>query len=164
MPNGLADSIRDVLNDDVVGIKHFAVAVPNLDASTTWMKDVLGFRLIAKQETQVHHSGIESVGVCLGAATIVLTKGFGKTSQFVESLGAGMQQVAFRVNGLGQAIEALQVAGMQPCSPRLDSDGLSQIFAHREDSSGLMLELIERLQYNDFREETVRARFAAGEH
>lgn len=162
MPNGLADSIRDALDDNVVGIDHLAVAVPNLDASVTWMKDVLGFRLVEKRETQGRHSGMKSAVMRLGAATIVLTEGIGKnsqTTQFVENFGAGVQHVAFRVNDLGQAIEALQSTGLQFCSPRLDSDGLSQIFSHRDESTGLMVELIERRQYDGFREENVQRLF-----
>ena len=150
------------LSENVVGIDHIALAVPDLEAAIQWVNNVLGFHLEESRETYGKHSGMKSAVLRLGEVTIVLTEGIGEksqTSQFVENFGAGVQHVAFRVKNLGDAITSMQGNGLEFSSPRLDSDGLSQIFSHRNLATGLMVELIERRNYDGFRDENVQRLF-----
>lgn len=150
------------LGKNVLGIDHLALAVPDIDAATRWVRDVLGFELEEERETHGKHSGMKSAVLRLGSVTIVLTEGIGpksQTTQFVESFGAGVQHVAFRVDNLGHAISAMEVNGLEFSSPRLDSDGLSQIFSLRDPATGLMVELIERRDFDGFRDENVQRLF-----
>lgn len=154
--------MHHALQENVLGIDHLALAVPDIEASTAWMRDVLGFRLDERRETRGKNSGMKSAVLRLGPVTIVLTEGIGaqsQTTQFVESFGAGVQHVAFRVHDLGRAITAMEARGLNFNSPRLDSDGLSQIFSHRDPSTGLMVELIERRDFDGFRDENVQRLF-----
>ncbi len=151
-----------ILSENVLGIDHLAVAVPDLQAAVSWMKDVLGFQVDEMRETHGKTSGMKSAVMRLGPVTVVLTEGVGEksqTSQFVSNFGPGVQHVAFRVRDLGRAVRSMQATGMEFSSPRLDSDGLSQIFSHRDESTGLMVELIERRDFNGFRDENVQRLF-----
>lgn len=154
---------RPTLTDLVMGIDHIALAVPDIEAATVWVRDVLGFALIERRETRGRRSGMKSAVLRAGAVTIVLTEGIGEssqTSQFVRNFGAGVQHVAFRVADLGQAAEIMAAQGLQFSSPRLDSDQLSQIFSMRDGSTGLMVELIERQGgFEGFRDENVQRLF-----
>jgi methylmalonyl-CoA/ethylmalonyl-CoA epimerase len=151
-----------LLNHNVLGIDHIAVAVPDLEAAVLWLKNVLGFHLDEMRETLGRSSGMKSAVMRLGPVTVVLTEGIGQnsqTTQYVETFGPGVQHVAFLVTHLGDAITAMEKNGMKFSSPRLDSDGLSQIFSHRDASTGLMVELIERRNFNGFRDENVQRLF-----
>jgi 4-hydroxyphenylpyruvate dioxygenase-like putative hemolysin len=150
------------LSMNTLGIDHIAVAVPDLQAAVSWLRGVLGFDLDEMRETHGKSSGMKSAVMRLGPVTVVLTEGIGQnsqTTQFVETYGPGVQHVAFLVTDLGQAIEAMEGTGMTFSSPRLDSDGLSQIFSHRDPTTGLMVELIERRDFNGFRDENVQRLF-----
>ncbi|MES2939606.1 MAG: VOC family protein [Pseudomonadota bacterium] len=156
-------AVEDDLSSCVMGIDHIALAVPDLEAATAWIRNVLGFTLVEKRETMGLKTGMKSAVLRLGPVTIVLTEGIGATSQvsqFVEEFGAGVQHVAFRVNDLGKAAAAMQARGLQFSSPRLDSDQLSQIFSTRDAATGLMVELIERQGgFQGFRDENVQRLF-----
>jgi methylmalonyl-CoA/ethylmalonyl-CoA epimerase len=80
-------------------------------------------------------------------------------TQFVQSNGPGVQHIAFRVKELSSAISALESRGMEFWTPRLDSDGLSQIFSRRDPATGLMLEFVERRDFDGFRDENVHRLF-----
>lgn len=150
------------LNENILAIDHIALAVPDIAAAIKWVRDVLGFELEEERETLGKRSGMKSAVLRLGFVTIVLTEGIGQnsqTTQFVEAYGPGVQHVAFRVNNLEAAIKVMQQNGLAFSSPRLDSDGLSQIFSRRDPSTGLMVELIERRDFNGFRDENVQRLF-----
>lgn len=150
------------LADNIVGIDHIAVAVPNLDAAVRWATSVLGCKVVEERITKGRRSGMKSAAVRIGALTIVLVEGIGSESQvtqFVERHGAGVQHIALRVKNLGEAISSLP--HMAFSTPRLDCAPLSQIFSVRNPDTGLMLELIERRNYEGFSDQNVDALFKA---
>lgn len=150
------------LQENIVSIDHIALAVPDLEEAIVWVRDKLGFLLEEQRVTQGKHTGMKSAVMRMGPITIVLTEGIGETSQtskFVESFGAGVQHVAFRVNDLRDACAIMGENGLKFSSPRLDSDGLSQIFSERDPATGMMVELIERRNFNGFRDENVQRLF-----
>ncbi|MBW8832791.1 MAG: hypothetical protein JF606_26020 [Burkholderiales bacterium] len=65
------------------------------------------------------------------------------------------------VRDLGHAIDTLQARGLEFSTPRLDGEGLSQIFGMRDPATGLMIELIERRNYTGFSDENVRRLFSS---
>jgi methylmalonyl-CoA/ethylmalonyl-CoA epimerase len=148
------------LADNILGIDHVAVAVPSLEAAVQWSTSVLGCQVLEERVTKGRHSGMKSAAVRLGALTIVFVEGIGSESQvtqFVERHGAGVQHIALRVKDIGEAISALPQ--MRFSTPRLDCPPLSQIFSLRDPDTGLMLELIERRNYEGFSDQNVEALF-----
>lgn len=148
------------LADNIVGIDHIAVAVPNLDAAVQWSQKVLGCSVIEERVTAGKRSGMKSATVRVGGLTLVLVQGTGSESQvtqFVERHGAGVQHIALRVNDIGQAISSLP--HMAYSTPRLDCAPLSQIFSVRNPDTGLMIELIERRDFDGFSDQNVDALF-----
>lgn len=150
--------------NNIVGIDHIALAVPDLNAAVEWMQKNIGFCLDDVRQTNGKKSGMKSAVLRLGPITVVVTQGVGEssqTSQYIENFGAGVHHVAFQVNDLGQAIQSMQSKGVEFSTPRLDSDGLSQIFLNRDRSTGLMIEFIERRNFEGFRDENVQRLFDA---
>ena len=148
--------------NNILGIDHIALAVPDLDVAIEWMQKNIGFCLDDVRHTAGKKSGMKSAVLRLGPITVVVTQGVGEssqTSQYIENFGAGVHHVAFQVNDLGQAIQSMQSKGVEFSTPRLDSDGLSQIFLNRDRSTGLMIEFIERRNFEGFRDENVQRLF-----
>jgi methylmalonyl-CoA/ethylmalonyl-CoA epimerase len=150
-------------HDNIIGIDHLAIAVPDLEQAIQWASKLLGFEIVERRETQGGHTGMKSAVMRLGPLTFVLMEGVGQDSQitrFVDKHGAGVQHVALRVRDIGSAIVALSQDESDPFStPRLDSDGLSQIFVARDPATGLMIELIERRDDSGFSDENVHRLF-----
>jgi 4-hydroxyphenylpyruvate dioxygenase-like putative hemolysin len=128
--------------DNVIGIDHVAVAMVDLTAAIQWAVDKLGCTLIEKRETQSRRSGMKSAVVRLGGVVVVLVQGTNSESQvaqFTQRHGPGVQHVALNVRDLGNAIDTLHARGLEFSTPRLDGEGLSQIFAMRDPATGLMI-------------------------
>lgn len=149
---------------NILGIDHIALAVPDLNSAVDWMQKNLGFCLDELRQTVGKKSGMKSAVLRLGAVTVVVTEGIGETSQtsqYIENFGPGVHHVAFQVKDLGQAIQSMEANGVEFSTPRLDSEGLSQIFLNRDSTTGLMVELIERRNFDGFRDENIQRLFDA---
>ena len=152
----------DALGSNVIGIDHVAVAVDDLAGAIEWARGKLGCALVEERETLGRRSGMKSAVLRLGGMVIVLVQGTNEDSQvtqFVDRHGPGVQHIALQVRNLGQAITTLEASGMEFSTPRLDGEGLSQIFALRDPKTGLMIEVIERRNYAGFSDENVRRLF-----
>lgn len=150
------------LSSNILGIDHLAVAVPELQAAIDWTQRCLGCVLVEQRETVGRSSGMKSAVMRLGKFVLVLVQGTNpdsQVSQFVTRHGAGVQHVALQVRDIGQAIAELQQRGMAFSTPRLDSQPLSQIFSVRDPATGLMIEFIERRDYDGFSDENVQRLF-----
>jgi 4-hydroxyphenylpyruvate dioxygenase-like putative hemolysin len=150
------------LAGNILGIDHIAVAVPDLGAAVAWARAKLGCELSEERETQGRHSGMKGATLRLGGLVLVFVEGIGTNSQvtqFVQRHGPGVQHIALRVQNIGQAIIALQANDLAFGTPRLDSVPLSQIFSVRDAATGLMVEFIERRNYEGFSDENVQRLF-----
>lgn len=150
------------LEENILGIDHIAVAVPDLDLAMTWAIEKLGGKIIEQRETEGRLSGMKSAVVKLGGSVMVFVQGLGKASQvsqFVDERGAGVQHVALQVADIGKAISDYEKLGFEFSTPRLDSPKLSQRFSLRDPATGLMIELIERRNYDGFSDENVQKLF-----
>lgn len=152
------------LDGNILGIDHIAVAVPHLSLAIEWATHRLGGKVIESRETQGRFSGMKSAVVKLGGLVLVLVQGTSResqVSQFVEKHGAGVQHIALRVRNLASAIADLEAQELPFSTPRLDSEGLSQRFSVRDPDTGLMIELVERRNYEGFSDENVQKLFSA---
>ena len=107
-------------SQNVIGIDHLALAVPDLQRAVEWTQNLLGCTVIETRETTSKHSGMISAVVRLGGLNLVLVQGTGTNSQvtqFIEKHGPGVQYVALRVNDIDQAIAALTERGMAFSTP-----------------------------------------------
>lgn len=149
-------------NSNYLGIDHLALAVPNLNVAVKWLRDFLGFSVEETRETHGKNSGMKSAVLRLGPITIVVTEGIGETSQttqYVKNYRPGIQHVAFGVRNIKTAVEEARLRGLEFSSDPIVSDGLSQIFSLRNQSTGMMIELIERRGFDGFRDENVQKLF-----
>lgn len=160
--NTVTASTETNLDSNVMGIDHIAVAVPDLEAAVAWATGKLGGRVIEQRETRGRLSGMRSAVVKLGGSVMVFVQGIGEdsqVSQFVEKHGAGVQHIALQVMDIGKAIADYETLGMAFSTPRLDSPKLSQRFSQRDPATGLMIELIERRNYDGFSDDNVQKLF-----
>jgi len=155
------ETMKTLLSKHATGVDHVAVAVHDLEASIDFYTRVLGFELAERRETKGKTTAMISAVLKAGPVTFVLIQGTSPESQvskFVEHFGAGVQHVAIGVHDLTTLAKDLQASGLPFDTTVIESPGLKQIFSHRDEGSGQMFELIERLG-GDFSDQSVQNLF-----
>ncbi|MFA6119955.1 MAG: VOC family protein [Sideroxydans sp.] len=159
----MTDSLATQLGDLALGIDHVAIAVEDIDASVAWYCSALGFTLLNRSEISGDHSGMVYAVLKCASSTIVLVQGTSAASQvskFIAAFGTGMHHIAFAVTDLDAAIERAAKAGSLSDTPVISDEGIRQTFLHRDPTTGVRIELIERSDA-PFSEKNVEGLFRA---
>ncbi len=147
----------------VCGIDHIAIAVSDLNAALGWYRDILGFKVVQRRATEGMRTGMVSVVLEAGDIVFVLIQGIGPESQvtrYIEKFGPGAQHLALAVRDLEACVETLRGAGAEFCTSIIEGKGIRQAFLKRDDVSGMMYELIERIEPDGcFTDESVKQLF-----
>ena len=155
--------LSNLMSEYTVRLDHVAIAVEDLEAGIDFYHKVLGFELTERRTTQGRWTGMDSAVMLAGKITFVLIQGKSPESQvsrYIEHYGPGVQHVAVRVRDLDQLVPKLEEAGMEFSTNIIRSNGLRQIFSKRDKNSGMMIELIERLdEAATFSDESVQDLF-----
>ncbi|MBU0688225.1 MAG: VOC family protein [Gammaproteobacteria bacterium] len=134
------------LSDLILGIDHVALAVCDIDSALP-IYAALGFKLLDRSEVHGEHSGMLYATLKSRDATLVLVQGTSpasQVSQFIDKFGAGMHHVAFAVSNLDEALRRSYEAGISTDTPVVSDTGIRQTFLHRDERTGVRIELIER--------------------
>jgi methylmalonyl-CoA/ethylmalonyl-CoA epimerase len=150
------------LGNHAAAIDHIAIAVPDLERSIAFFTSVLGFELHERRKTEGTHTAMISAVLKAGPLTFVLLQGTSDESQvsrFMEKYGPGVQHIAIGVRDLPEIAGQLEQAGLEFDTTLIESPGLRQIFTHRDEGSGVMIEFIERLG-GEFSDQSVQQLFS----
>jgi methylmalonyl-CoA/ethylmalonyl-CoA epimerase len=150
------------LGQHATAIDHIAIAVPDLERSIAFFTTILGFELTERRKTEGQTTAMISAVLKAGPLTFVLLQGTSPESQvsrFIEHYGPGVQHIAIAVTDLPAIAEALRRSGLEFDTTVIESPGLRQTFTHRDEGSGVMIELIERLG-GDFSDQSVQQLFS----
>jgi methylmalonyl-CoA/ethylmalonyl-CoA epimerase len=142
-------------------VDHIAIAVRDLEEGIKLYSEQFGFQLHERRRTEGRTSAMVSAVMKAGPITIVLLQGTtpeSQVSRYVEHYGPGVQHIAIEVDDLQTLTEELKSAGVEFDTSIISSPGLRQIFTHRDENSGMMYELIQRLG-GDFSDESVQNLF-----
>lgn len=142
-------------------VDHIAIAVRDLEEGIKLYSEQFGFQLHERRRTEGRTSAMVSAVMKAGPITIVLLQGTtpeSQVSRYVEHYGPGVQHIAIEVDDLQTLTEELKSAGVEFDTNIISSPGLRQIFTHRDENSGMMYELIQRLG-GDFSDESVQNLF-----
>jgi len=138
---------KSVLAEHAIDLDHMALAVPDLEKAITFYRDCMGFEVKGRRETSGQFTGMVSAVLKAGPITLVLVQGTSPESQvsrYVEHYGPGVQHLAIGVKDLKQVAKRLTEDGVEFDTTIIEGEGIRQIFTHRDPSSGMMFEFIER--------------------
>jgi len=142
----MTNSPTALIADLILGIDHVALAVADIEAAGQCYA-ALGFTPVAQSEVHGEHSGMRYAVWQSGDATLVLVQGSSPASQvsrFLNAFGAGMHHIAFAVSDLDAALARATQAGVAADTPVVRDAGIRQAFLHRDEKTGVRIELIER--------------------
>jgi 4-hydroxyphenylpyruvate dioxygenase-like putative hemolysin len=152
--------------EQFVRLDHIAVAVRDLASAERWFTRTLGFRCVERRSVEGRKSGMVSAVMELGGVVVVLVQGTHPNSQvnrFVDNYGQGVQHVAFQVRDLDSVVNRLRAQDLDFSTGVVEKPGLRQAFSRRNAETGLMLEFIERGQFEGFNDDNVQSLFLSME-
>ena len=127
------------------GIHHLGVAVEDLDEALSTYERLLGARL--EHRATVPDQGVEAASVRLGEGRVELLSALEADTpvgRFLAKRGPGMHHVAYEVEDVGAALEALAAAGAELIDerPRRGLFGLEVAFVHPDAVHGVLSEIV----------------------
>ncbi|PRY61722.1 methylmalonyl-CoA epimerase [Glycomyces artemisiae] len=129
-------------------IDHVGIAVPDLDAALEWYEGALGGRAVHREVNEAQ--GVVEVMVAWpeGGAQVQLLAPLTPEStiaKFIGTKGPGLQQLAFTVEDVEAAADALRAKGARLLydGAREGTAGSRINFVHPKDAGGVLIELVE---------------------
>ncbi|MDX6297361.1 MAG: methylmalonyl-CoA/ethylmalonyl-CoA epimerase [Nocardioidaceae bacterium] len=132
----------------ITAVDHVGIAVPDLDEAIAFYRDSFGFRLVHREVNE--EQGVAEAMVSVGGSQTLLQllapldEG-SSIAGFLERRGPGVQQVAYRVSSIAEAMAAVRTQGMRLLydEPRRGTAGSRINFIHPKDAGGVLVELVE---------------------
>lgn len=128
-------------------LDHIGIAVKNLEESLRFYEEVLGIpctgtEVVEEQKVKVAFLPVGDTEVEL----LESTHEDGPIAKFIEKKGEGIQHLAFRVDNIEAAIEAMKAKGIKMIdeTPRYGAGGAKIAFCHPKSTNGILIELSER--------------------
>jgi len=127
-------------------IDHVGVAVEDIDAALPLYRDALGLPL-AHRET-LEEQGVEAALLDVGDGHIELIAPLGPetaVAKFLAKRGPGLHHVAYAVEDIDSALEALRQAGLRLIDerPRVGIRNSRVAFVHPSATGGVLTEIVQ---------------------
>jgi methylmalonyl-CoA/ethylmalonyl-CoA epimerase len=132
----------------ITAIDHVGIAVADLDEAIAFYVENFGFRVVHEEVNE--DQGVREAMVAVGESDtgIQLLAPLGPDSaiaKFLDRSGPGLQQLAYRVTSIEEAMEAVRRQGLRLLydAPRRGTAGSRINFIHPKDAGGVLVELVE---------------------
>jgi methylmalonyl-CoA/ethylmalonyl-CoA epimerase len=137
-----------LLAEVVTGIDHVGIAVRDLDEAAAFYEATFGFRTVHVEENA--EQGVREAMLAVGdtddrlqlLAPLTPDSTIGR---FLDRSGPGIQQLAYRVSNIDDAMAAARAAGLRVLydEARRGTAGARINFIHPKDAGGVLVELVE---------------------
>ena len=127
-------------------VDHVGVAVESIDAALAIYRDALGMPLVHREV--VEEQGVDAALLDVGDSHVELLQPLGADTavgKFLARRGPGLHHVAYRVDDVEQALEALSAAGLRLIDerPRTGIRGSRVAFVHPASTGGVLTEIVQ---------------------
>ncbi len=130
-------------------IDHIGVAVEDIDSALALYRDALKMPLVHRET--VEEQGVDAALLDVGDGHVELLQPLGPDTavgKFLARRGPGLHHVAYRVDEIEQALEALKGAGLRAIDerPRTGIRGSRVAFLHPSCTGGVLTEIVQPAQ------------------
>jgi len=128
-------------------LNHIAIATPDLAASSSLYKNILGAEISEPQDLPEH--GVTTVFVNLGNTKLELLHPLGEKSPIQGFLdknkSGGLHHICIEVDNIKNAMKEVKENGIRCLSaePRIGAHNKPVVFLHPKDCAGVLVELEE---------------------
>jgi methylmalonyl-CoA/ethylmalonyl-CoA epimerase len=130
----------------ITKINHVALVVPDMQASLTFWRDVLGLELQELRHVPAEQSQVAFLPIPGGEIELVQpTTDDSGIAKFLAKRGPGMHHICLEVDDLDGMLARLKAGGVRLINeqPRLAEDGRKYAFIHPKSASGVLVELYQ---------------------
>jgi methylmalonyl-CoA/ethylmalonyl-CoA epimerase len=144
-------NLSAALGGTLLGIDHVGLAVRDLDKAIARWSKTFGLEVSHREINE--SQGIEEAMLDLADGTrlqlLAPLNADSTIAKFLERSGEGMQQLAFRVTSIEEAMENVLNAGMRLIYPefRIGTAGSLINFVHPKDVGGVLIELVQPVDH-----------------
>lgn len=144
-------NLSAALGGTLLGIDHVGLAVTDLDQAIERWSKTFGLEVSHREINE--SQGIEEAMLDLADGTrlqlLAPLNSDSTIAKFLERSGEGMQQLAFRVTDIDDAMAKVLSAGMRLIYPesRIGTAGSKINFVHPKDVGGVLVELVEPVNH-----------------
>jgi methylmalonyl-CoA/ethylmalonyl-CoA epimerase len=147
-PGGVSDASPQPISP--TAIDHVGIAVADLEAAVATYSDLFGAGPVHRE--RMEDQGVEEALFRTGESYVQLLGALGPgtpVGRFLATRGEGVHHVAYRVDDVAAALEALRAAGVPLVdeAPRPGSRGTTIAFAHPRGFGGVLVELVQEGGY-----------------
>lgn len=130
----------------IVGIDHIGIAVADLDKAIEYYQSHFGAVVTHRERNEGQR--VDEAMISIGTSVIQLlapTDSSSTIAKFLETKGAGVQQIAYRVEDIVAACDAARALGIRVLyeTAQRGTAGNSVNFLHPKDCGGVLVELVE---------------------
>ncbi len=132
----------------ITAIDHVGIAVPDLDEAIAFYRDTFGFSPVHEEVNE--EQGVREAMVAVGGSDVRLQllapiRPDSAIAAFLDRSGPGIQQLAYRVSSIEDAMVAVRARGMRLLfdEPRRGTADSRINFIHPKDAGGVLIELVE---------------------
>jgi methylmalonyl-CoA/ethylmalonyl-CoA epimerase len=133
--------------DLITGIDHVGVAVPDLDEAVAFYVETFGFAVVHEEvnEDQGVREAMVDVGSGPRLQLLAPLSPQSAIARFLDRSGPGLQQLAYRVTSIDEAMACVRAQGMRLLydTPRRGTANSRINFIHPKDAGGVLVELVE---------------------
>ena len=129
-------------------IDHVGIAVPDLDEALAWYAETFGLHSVHEEVNE--DQGVREAMLAVGDGTtriqlLAPLRPDSAIAKFLDRSGPGVQQVAYTVQDVEAAADALRAKGLRLLyeQPRRGTSGSRVNFVHPKDAGGVLVELVE---------------------
>jgi methylmalonyl-CoA/ethylmalonyl-CoA epimerase len=142
--------MHDALKPFITTIDHVGVAVADLDAAIDFYARTFGLQVTHREDNEeqgVREAMLHAPGDEAGPAVQLLAplRADSTIAKFLDTRGAGLQQLAYRVTDIDTATAALREKGLRLLydQARRGTANSRVNFVHPKDAGGVLVELVE---------------------
>ena len=129
-------------------IDHVGIAVADLDEAMSWYAETFGLHSVHEEVNE--EQGVREAMLAVGDGTtriqlLAPLRPDSAIAKFLDRSGPGVQQVAYTVEDVEAAADALRAKGLRLLyeQPRRGTAGSRVNFVHPKDAGGVLVELVE---------------------
>ena len=132
----------------ITTVDHIGIAVPDLDDAIAFYEANFGFRAVHEEVNE--EQGVREAMLVVGDGPTMLQllaplRPDSTIAKFIDTKGPGVQQVAYRVSSIDEAMRACREQGLRLLydAPRHGTNDSLVNFIHPKDARGVLVELVE---------------------
>jgi methylmalonyl-CoA/ethylmalonyl-CoA epimerase len=131
----------------ILGIEHIAIAVSDVEKSSSFWRDIIGLTLKGREEVNSQGVITDIYPAVNGKIELLMEKNPNSPiSNFLKKRGPGLHHICFEVDNIDKALEELNEKNIKVIGSTIyeGAEGYKILFIHPSSTGGVLVELAQK--------------------